>query len=242
MRNPIMTPLFLCAWMSVAQAQFGPPPLSPLGQVIQRAVDSDIRTPEEKARDANRKPRETLEFLRLKEDLHVVELVPSGGWYTKIIAPVVAGKGKYSVALGTRSMGALIEQYPDELSQIEILQDDAKFKPTDTIGLFDLDKFSLGASNVDLVLTFRNLHNFLPAARNHIHQAVFEGAETGRLLRCRRSHASVITSRVRPKTGAGWIRCRSSWKFRQPVLSSRISATCIIAPTMSCAMRSDVKP
>jgi len=85
----LMTAVILIACVSVAQAQFGPPPLSPIGKKIQRAIDSDIRAEAERERDANRKPRQTLEFFGLQEDMTVVELVPGGGWYTKIIAPVV---------------------------------------------------------------------------------------------------------------------------------------------------------
>ena len=163
---------------SVAFAQFAPPPLSPIGKKIQQSVDSEIRTAAEKERDANRKPRQTLEFLRLQEDMRVVELVPSRGWYTKIIAPVVAEKGKLYVTLGTRRMGALLEKH-DELSAVEMLPTEAKFKPTDIVGQFDLGEFSLGLDDVDLILTFRNLHNFLPAARGHINKAAFDALKPG---------------------------------------------------------------
>ncbi len=172
--------LILGACISVAQAQFGPPKLSPIGKKIQQAVDGDIRTAAEKERDANRKPRQTLEFLGLKEDMRVLELVPGGGWYTKIVAPVVADKGKYYVGLGTRRMGAMLKKYP-ELSKVEILPDEAKFKPTDIVGQFDLGEFSLGIKDVDLILTFRNLHNFLPAARGYINKAAFDALKPGGL-------------------------------------------------------------
>ena len=116
--------------------------------------------------------------MRLQEDFHVVELVPSSGWYTKIAAPVVAEKGRYTVTLGTRSMEKLIEQYP-ELSKVNIQPLDVRFKPTDTIGLFTLDEFSLGLTDVDLILTFRNLHNFLPESRRNIYAAVFAALKPG---------------------------------------------------------------
>jgi predicted methyltransferase len=168
----------LSLWLPAAHAQFGPPPLSPMGQKIQAAVDSDIRTAAEKERDANRKPRETLEFFGLRENMRVVELVPASGWYTKIIAPVVAGEGKLYVALGTRQIGAVLEEH-DELASVEIVPVDVQFIPTDTIGLFDLSEFSLGVEDIDLVLTFRNLHNFLPAARERVNRAVFDALKPG---------------------------------------------------------------
>lgn len=170
--------LILC--VTAAQAQFGPPPLSPMGQKIQQAVDSDIRTDAERERDANRKPRETLEFFRLTEGMKVIELLPAGGWYTKIIAPVVAGQGKLYVALGTRQIGDVLDEH-EELAAVEILPVDAKFIPSDTVGLFDLGEFSLGVKDVDLVVTFRNLHNFVPPARAHVNQAAFEALKPGGL-------------------------------------------------------------
>lgn len=179
MMREILTGLILIAFMSVSHAQFGPPPLSPMGKIIQRSVDSDIRTAAEKERDANRKPRETLEFLRLREDMRVVELVPSGGWYTKIVAPIVADKGEYHVTLGTRRMKSLIEKN-DALSKVNVLPD-PKFIPTDIMGQFDLGDFSVGIDDVDLVLTFRNLHNFLPDTRARINRAVFDALKPGGL-------------------------------------------------------------
>jgi len=176
----LFTALLLSAFVSVAHAQFGPPPLSPIGKTIQQAVDSDIRTAAEKERDANRKPRETLEFFGLGEDSRVIELVPSGGWYTKIIAPVVAEKGKLYVSLGTRSIGAVIDKHA-ELSKVEVLPLDVQFVPTDIVGQFSVGPFSLGVDDADLVLTFRNLHNFVPEARDHINRAAFDALKPGGL-------------------------------------------------------------
>lgn len=200
---------FLCIGVSVAQAQFGPQPLSPIGKVIQQAVDSDLRTATEKERDENRKPRETLEFLGLKEDMKVVELVPSSGWYTKIIAPVVADKGKLYVTLGTRRMSALIEKH-DALSAVEILPLEARFKPTDIMGQFDIDEFSLGVDDIDLVLTFRNLHNFLPSARANINKAVFDALKPG-------GHYGVV-DHTRRHNEPGTM---ENWRRMDPVLAIR---------------------
>jgi len=172
--------LILSACVSVAHAQFGPPELSPIGKKIQQAIDSDIRTAAEKERDKNRKPRQTLEFLGLQEDMRVVELVPGGGWYTKIAAPVVADKGKYYLTLGTSRIGKTLEKH-DELSKVEILPLDVQFKPTDVVGLFDIGEFSIGIDYADLILTFRNLHNFLPAARANINKAAFDALKPGGL-------------------------------------------------------------
>ena len=76
--------LALASFTTVAHAQFSPEKLTPMGEKIEAAVKGDVRTAEEKARDAERKPRQTLEFFGLKDDMRVVELVPSGGYFTKM--------------------------------------------------------------------------------------------------------------------------------------------------------------
>jgi hypothetical protein len=63
-----------------------------------RRCKGDIRTPEERARDVNRLPPEILEFFRMREDMRVIEILPAGGWFTKILAPVLREKGKLYVA------------------------------------------------------------------------------------------------------------------------------------------------
>ncbi|MDH3512484.1 MAG: methyltransferase [Gammaproteobacteria bacterium] len=165
---------------SVAQAQFEPPVLSPVAQKIQAAMQSEIRTAQEKDRDENRSPVKTLEFMGLSDDMRVVELVPGGGWYTKILAAVLADKGEFYVGLGTRRIPPLLEKHP-ELSAVKILPVDVKFVPAEIMGLFELGEFSLAIDNVDMVLTFRNLHNFTTPSRVHINRAVFDALRPGGL-------------------------------------------------------------
>jgi len=73
---------------------------------LKAAMQSDVRTAAEVDRDANRKPVETLEFFGLRDDMKVVELLPGGGWYTKLLAPVLAENGEFFVALGTGTVKA----------------------------------------------------------------------------------------------------------------------------------------
>jgi predicted methyltransferase len=165
---------------SLAHAQFMPEKLTPIGEKIEAAVKGDIRTAEEKARDGERKPRQTLEFFGLRDDMRVLELIPSGGWYTKILAPVLADKGELHVAIGTaRAIEPMIKDVP-ALAKIKVAQTDAKFAPAaGQMGKFDLGDFSLGVKDLDLVLTFRNYHNLTPAARASLNKAVFAALKSG---------------------------------------------------------------
>lgn len=178
MRNALIATLLLAS--SLAHAQFMPEKLTPMGEKIEAAMKGDIRTAEEKARDGERKPRQTLEFFGLRDDMRVLELMPAGGWYTKILAPVLADKGELHVAIGTaRAIEPMIRDVP-ALAKVKVAPTDAKFAPAPgQMGKFDLGDFSLGVKNIDLVLTFRNYHNMTPAARASLNKAVFAALKSG---------------------------------------------------------------
>ncbi|MEX0916238.1 MAG: hypothetical protein WDZ60_10110, partial [Wenzhouxiangellaceae bacterium] len=61
----------------------------PFLQSIRTAMEAEARTDAERERDANRLPVETLDFFGLDETMTVIELIPGGGWYTKLLAPAL---------------------------------------------------------------------------------------------------------------------------------------------------------
>jgi len=180
MRNAVLS-LALVAFAAPATAQFMPEKLSPLGEKIEAAMKADIRTPEEKARDAERKPRKTLEFMGLRDDQKVVELLPAGGYFTKILGPVLADKGELHVAIGTTRLEPVLKSTPS-LQKVKVAPADAALKPAaGKMGLFEMGPFSLGVKDVDLVVTFRNYHNMTPEARANLNNAVFAAVKKGGL-------------------------------------------------------------
>jgi predicted methyltransferase len=147
---------------------------------IRAAIASDIRPAADTARDTNRKPLETLSFFGLRENMTVIELVPAGGWFTKIIAPVVKDRGKLHVALGPLDdVRALKAQHP-ELGAIEISESgrDIAFGPARD-GAAAVRDTSLGVTGADLVVTFRNLHNYRPEMRALVNKAAFDALKPG---------------------------------------------------------------
>lgn len=60
---------------------------------IKRAVESDARTPEQRARDSNRKPAEILTLVGIAEGDHVIELASFGHYYTNLLADAVGPDG-----------------------------------------------------------------------------------------------------------------------------------------------------
>jgi predicted methyltransferase len=164
---------------------------------INAALASEIRTAAEKARDRNRKPLETLNFFQLKDDMRVLELVPSGGWYTKLLAPTLKDNGEFYVAVWTDRLkvGLLSE---DGFGHVNVV--DGINPSSSGVGrLNTIKSFSLGLSNLDLVVTFRNMHNFDVAGRNAINQATFDALKSGGLygvIDHTRRHMQPMTNEV----------------------------------------------
>jgi predicted methyltransferase len=143
---------------------------------IKAAIASDIRGEADKARDANRKPLETLQFFGLKEDMKVLELLPGGGWYTKILAPVLYEKGKLYVSIGTQGLEANLIGQPG-FDRIEVIQPAGAFN---RVGRH-FEGMSFDASDLDMVLTFRNLHNMTQAGRASLNKDTFDALKSGGL-------------------------------------------------------------
>src|SRR5512139_441936 len=87
----------ICLSASGLAASAQPADPTPFQQRVIAAMQGEMRTPEERARDVNRLPAEILEFFRMREDMRVIEVLPAGGWFTKILAPVLKDKGKLYV-------------------------------------------------------------------------------------------------------------------------------------------------
>ena len=63
-------------------------------QYISAAAADGARPAEDKQRDAERKPAETLAFAGVKPGETVIEIAPGKGYYTRLLSAVVGSKGK----------------------------------------------------------------------------------------------------------------------------------------------------
>jgi len=127
---------------------------------LEHAVNSEHRAAKNKLRDQYRHPQQTLEFFGLKSTMTVVEITPGGGWYTEILAPALKGKGKLIGAhypdtgednYYSNSRKRLVKKLAshDMYSEVEL----SNFVPKKASELAP-------AGTADMVLTFRNLHNW----------------------------------------------------------------------------------
>ncbi len=147
---------------------------------LKTALEDERRTPAEKARDANRKPIETLEFFGLRDNMTVLELLPGGGWYTKLLGPVLEEKGKLYVSISAERIHAALKDGAGFKSLELIPFDRENFIRPPGASRTTLPEFSFGIDNkVDMVLTFRNQHNFSEEGRMSMNRAAFEALKSG---------------------------------------------------------------
>lgn len=152
----------------------------PIDGKILAALQHERRSEADRARDKNRKPLETLKFFRLQDDQTVLELIPGGGWYTRILGPVLSEKGKLYESIGTDTVAHMIASDPG-FSSTEVIPFKGITRSKTEEGRRTVPEFSFGVRNVDLVLTFRNMHNFDATGRMNLNRAVFDTLKTGGL-------------------------------------------------------------
>jgi len=146
------------------------------------AIAGSHRSDANKARDQFRNPAETLTFFGIKPDMTVVEISPAGGWYTEILAPALAAKGKYIAAHNDPAAGpnapAGIQRFKDKLATNPIYG-------SPTVTAFGKGSYDIApAGSADAVVSFRNVHNwhmagFAPEAFKAFFAALKPGGTLG---------------------------------------------------------------
>jgi len=153
----------------------GPPPSPPpnpapqrpprdeaTATAIERALAGAHRSAENRARDVYRHPVDTLLFFGLKPDMTVVEVWPgSGGWYTEVLAPLLAERGKLYAAVmppvpdnayvtaNLKDFSAKLAARPDVYGRVEV----SSLGP---------GKFSIAPpGTADMVVSFLNIHSWM---------------------------------------------------------------------------------
>lgn len=145
---------------------------------LKTAMEADIRGDADKERDRNRKPVETLKFFGLREDMKVVELIPGGGWYTKLLAPVLADKGELIVALGTTRVEENLINKPG-FDKIKVTGKESKLYRPEGARSYTLEAEGFKVKNADMVLTFRNYHNFGEEGRRAMNEMAHQALKKG---------------------------------------------------------------
>ncbi len=145
---------------------------------VEAALAAEGRPEADAARDRNRMPLQTLKFFGMTDDMRVLELLPGGGWYTRVLAPVLADNGKLYVALGTGRVKENLLTQPG-FEKVEVIETNENTHRPEGSRVYAMDEFDFGVRDLDMVLTFRNVHNFGEEGRVLMHRESFEALGSG---------------------------------------------------------------
>jgi predicted methyltransferase len=120
------------------------------------------RSAEQRTRDPYRHPKETLEFFGLRTDMTVVEVWPGNGWYTEILAPLLRDRGTLYAAQIDPAGGEYAKATADAFRAKLASRPDLYGKVIVTTLAPPPSKETIApAGTVDMIVTFRNLHNWM---------------------------------------------------------------------------------
>ncbi len=155
-------------------------------QVLDQAMAGAHRTPAFKARDPYRHPKETLLFFGFRPDMHVAEIWPGDGWYSEILAPALRQRGRYYAA--HYHFDEQLSKYRRERRQAyldKLAKQPALYDRVVVTGLQAPQHTALAPrGTADLVLTFRNVHNWATDYGNEqaMFNAFFDALKPGGVL------------------------------------------------------------
>jgi predicted methyltransferase len=189
--------------------------LSPVGQAaddatrvaLEAAAEGSHRSAQNRARDVYRHPVQTLLFFGIKPDMTVVELYPGGGgWYTEILAPFLHDHGTYySAGYDAQSSSAYYSKngkaYLDKLAA-----DPATYGNVKVTILAPPDQVDIApAGSADLVVTFRNIHNWMKAGQAEtVFAAAYRALKPGGVFGVE-EHRGKPGSTQDPKAESGYV-------------------------------------
>lgn len=155
---------------ALAQAQDAATVATDAAASLDKVIKGDWRTPANVARDGYRHPAETLSFFRLQPDQTVVEITPGGGWYSEILAPYLRGHGQYVAAIVdpaavAQGSGRDYQQRSKDGLEKKFAASPALYDKTKVVAYSPSAPVFGAPASADLVLTFRNVHNWRSAGQ-----------------------------------------------------------------------------
>ena len=164
---------------------------------LAKAVAGEHRSPNMVERDKSRHPQEVLEFAGIKPSMTVVEISPGGGYWTEILGPYLKDKGTYYTATSTRAMDSWNKKVADNKAHWGDIKV-TTFGP----GSYDIAP----AGSADLVITSRNVHNWMGAGfADEAFAAFYKALKPGGTLSVEEHRASTAQPQD-PKAANGYVR------------------------------------
>lgn len=173
---------------------------------LQKIINGDHRSKENKHRDQYRHPLETLTFFDVQDNMTVVEVSPGKGWYTEILAPYLRDKGKlYAAHFSPDNAEAYFKN--SLKAYLDMLHSQPKLYDKVAVTVLQPPKEVQIApeGSADRVLTFRNVHNWMEEDQAAaVFSAMFKALKPGGVLGIVEHRASAIKPQD-PKAVSGYV-------------------------------------
>jgi predicted methyltransferase len=128
---------------------------------LDRILAGEQRSEESRARDRYRHPKQTLLFFGIRPEMSVLEVWPEPGWYTEVLAPLLADKGHYYAGvIAPDPKSPYITRRLDDFRRKLAARPEIYGKVT--VVTFPLDgSDAVPPGTLDMIVTFRNIHNWM---------------------------------------------------------------------------------
>jgi len=151
---------------------------SPAPTAIKAAIADPARSAEEVAHDTQRKPAEMLLFAQIKPGAKVMDLIPGGGYFTRLFAKAVGPEG-WVYAYQPSELDGFSKGKPAKILGV------AKAYPNVSVIHAPVNNLS-APELLDVVWTAQNYHDlkddfFKPADTTMVNKAVFQALKPGGL-------------------------------------------------------------
>src|SRR5690606_37640197 len=143
-----------------------PAPVAPPAATLDSVIAGEHRSADKTARDRYRHPAETLAFFGFDPAQTVVEITPGGGWYAEILAPALNAGGRYiAVVMDPEKAGSerARDYYAEGNQRLrdKFAAEPALYGKAEFVAIDPAAPVIGEPGQADLVLTFRNVHNWM---------------------------------------------------------------------------------
>ena len=163
------------------------------------------RSPANVARDRYRRPAQALAFFGLRDDLSVLEIDPGGGYWTEILAPYLKARGQYRAAIPPPPVNSARE-LAARAGFLAKLRDNQACYGRVQVSVFSDNAPLAAPDSIDLILSFRNLHDWMAngTAAEKL-AAIYAALKPGGVFGIE-DHRGLATQLQDPRAKSGYVR------------------------------------
>ncbi len=151
-------------------------------QELKNSVENLSRSKKNVARDKFRNPFETLNFFEIKKNKKVLEISPGNGYYSEIISHYMKNTNNYYVTEYKFPPVDAVKKGQKKFREY-FSENVNNFGKINTLLFLENNILEKNQKNFDLVLTFRNTHNWLGSnTAKNVYKSIYDSMKKGGIL------------------------------------------------------------